>query len=207
LKKPYILAALALVLIAPHLTPALADRDPNHDFRKTRWGMSPAQVKLTENSTPVSESKLPPYDLAISYMGKFEGYDAEIGYLFKDDKLVVGGYAITNKYTDPQQYLKDYEKLKGVLTAGYGKPEQDEKIWSNEQHTDKPEEMAKAVLKGELVYQASWQTPATQVYLTLEGGKVNTVISVLYYSIELNPRLTDRQIQQELALPATPEPK
>lgn len=195
------------MIIAPFIIPARAEKDPDHDFRKTRWGMSPAQVKLTEDMAPVTESKLPPYDLAITYRGKYEGYDSEIGYLFTSDKLVLGGYAIMNKYPDPQQYVKDYEKLKGVLTAQYGKPLQDDKIWKDESHTDKPEEFGKAVTDGRPILQASWQTPLTQVFLTLEGGNVNTIISVLYYSAKLNPRVTERQIKREPQAAPSPEPK
>ena len=155
----------------------------------------------------MSETQLPPYDLAVSYKGKYEGFDAEIGYLFTNDRLVLGGYAMTNKYPDPNQYIKDYEKLKGVLTAKFGKPAQDEKTWSEEPHTDKPEEYGKAVTDGKLILQSSWNMPETQIFLTLEGGNVNTILSVLYYSVKLNPRVTDRQIQQELDTPASSEPK
>jgi hypothetical protein len=211
LKKSTALAAAALMIIAALIPSAYAQTDPNHDFRKTRWGMSPAQVKLTEDSAPVSETKLPPYDLAISYWGKYEEFDAEIGYMFTNDKLVLGGYAITNKYPDPNQYIKDYEKLKGVLTAEFGKPAQDEKTWNEEPHTDKPEEYGKAVTEGKLILQTAWNRPQTQIFLTLEGGNVNTIISVLFYSVKLNPRVTEREINQELnaAPPATesPEPK
>jgi len=198
LKKSSALIALTLIIISPFITPARAQKDGTHDFRNTRWGMSPAQVKLTENSTPVSETQLPPYDLAVSYKGKYEGFDAEIGYLFTNDRLVLGGYAMTNKYPDPNQYIKDYEKLKGVLTAKFGKPAQDEKTWSEEPHTEKPEQYGKAVTDGKLILQSSWNMPETQIFLTLEGGNVNTILSVLYYSVKLNPRVTDRQIQQEL---------
>jgi hypothetical protein len=198
--------ALAVMLIAALVASAYARKDPDHDFRKTRWGMSPAQVKLTEDTAPVSETTLPPYDLAISYKGKYEGYDAEIGYLFTDDKLVLAGYAITSKYSDPQQYIKDYEKLKGVLTAEYGKPAQDEKTWSEEPHTEKPEEFGKAVTDGKLILQSAWNMPETQIFLTLEGGNVNTIISELYYSAKLNPRVTEREINQELNAPPATEP-
>lgn len=198
MKKSSALIALTLIIISPFITSAHAQKDGTHDFRNTRWGMSPAQVKLTENSVPVSETQLPPYDLAVSYKGKYEGFDAEIGYLFTNDKLVLGGYAITNKYPDPNQYIKDYEKLKGVLTAQFGKPAQDGKTWSEEPHTDKPGEYGKAVTDGKLILQSSWNKPETQIFLTLEGGNVNTILSVLYYSVKLNPRVTERQIQQEL---------
>ena len=49
-----------------------------HDFRKTRWGMSPAQVKLTENSVPVGEGAVPPYDLVFTYNGKL--FPADVHY-------------------------------------------------------------------------------------------------------------------------------
>jgi hypothetical protein len=160
--------------------------------------MSPAQVKLTENSSPVSETELPPYDLAISYKGKYEGLDAEIGYLFTGGKLVLGGYAVTNKYEDPAQYVKEYEKIKGVLTGEFGKPASDEKVWTPGEKESTPDAYGKAVTEGKLILQTAWHTPRTELFLTLEGGNVNTILSVLYYSVELNPRVEERRLKQEM---------
>ena len=189
-----LIAAIIITTLAPH---SFA-QNKTHDFRKTRWGMSPAQVKLTENGTPVSETELPPYDLAISYKGKYEGLDSEIGYLFTEGKLVLGGYAVTNKYEDPQQYVKDYDKIKGVLTGEFGKPVRDDKTWSEGQQEEKPEAYGKAVTEGRLILQCAWHTPETEVFLTLEGGNVNTILSVLYYSVKWNPRVEERQLRQEM---------
>lgn len=198
MNKP--LAVLAFIIITSLVYQAHAEKGPSHDFRNTRWGMSPAQVKLTENAAPVSETELPPYDLAISYKGKYEGLDAEIGYLFSENKLVLGGYAVTNKYEDPARYVKDYDRIKGVLTAEFGAPVRDEKIWSTgqEEGEQKPETYGKAVTEGKLILQTAWSTPATQVFLTLEGGNVNTILSVLYYSSKLNPRIGEQRLKQEL---------
>jgi len=192
-------AILAFLIISILISQAYAQKDTSHDFRNTRWGMSPAQVKLTENSAPVSETGLPPYDLAISYRGKYEGLDSEIGYLFTNDKLALGGYAVTNKYEDPQQYVKDYDRIKGILTGEFGKPASDEKVWSEGQQEElKPEAYGKAVTEGRLILQTAWHTPETEIFLTLEGGNVNTILSVLYYSVKLNPRVEERRLRQEI---------
>lgn len=192
------LALFAVIIITLFINQAYAGKDTSHDFRKTRWGMSPAQVKLTENAAPVSETELPPYDLAISYRGKYEGLDSEIGYLFTNDKLVLGGYAVTSKYQDPEQYVKDYDRIKGVLTGEFGKPASDVKVWSAGGQEEKPEAYGKAVTEGRLVLQTAWHTPETEIFLTLEGGNVNTILSVLYYSVKLNPRVEERRLRQEI---------
>jgi hypothetical protein len=195
--KSIILALIAAIILTT-LAPLSHAQTKSHDFRKTRWGMSPAQVKLTENAAPVSETGLPPYDLAISYRGKYEGLDSEIGYLFTNDKLVLGGYAVTNKYQDPEQYVKDYDRIKGVLTGEFGKPASDEKVWSAGGQEEKPGAYGKAVTEGRLVLQTAWHTPETEIFLTLEGGNVNTILSVLYYSVKLNPRVEERKLKQEI---------
>ena len=46
--------------------------------------------------------------------------------------------------------------------------------------------------------QTAWTAPETQVFLTLEGGNVNTILSVLYYSSKLNPRIGEQRLKQEL---------
>ena len=198
MNKP--LAALAFVIFISASCLAHAQKGSTHDFRNTRWGMTPAQVKLTEDSSPVSETELPPYDLAITYKGKYEGLDAEIGYLFSDNKLVLGGYAVTVKYDDPAQYVKDYNRIKGVLTAEFGAPVRDDKSWSpgEKEGEATPEAYGKAVTEGKLILQSAWSSPETQVFLTLEGGNVNTILSVLYYSSKLNPRIGEERLKQEL---------
>ncbi|MEW6144539.1 MAG: hypothetical protein AB1598_05920 [Thermodesulfobacteriota bacterium] len=198
MKNPVTPALIAFIIFTALIDHAHAQKDPSHDFRSTRWGMTPAQVKLTENSAPVSETDLPPYDLAVSYKGKYEGLDAEIGYLFTNDKLVLGGYAVTNKYGDPAQYVKDYEKIKGVLAGEYGQPARDDKVWREGKEEANPEGYGKAVAEGRLVLQSAWRTPRTEIFLTLEGGNVNTILSVLYYSVELNPRVEERRLKQEM---------
>ena len=93
-KLPLSLAVIILAALTAH-----AQKDASHDFRNTRWGMSPAQVKLTENGKPVSETELPPYELAISYKGKYEGLDAEIthaGTAERDGAIVTAGGRVLN---------------------------------------------------------------------------------------------------------------
>ncbi len=196
--KPLTPALIAVIILTALAPGSFAQKNKTHDFRKTRWGMSPAQVKLTENAAPVSETGLPPYDLAISYRGEYEGLDSEIGYLFTNDKLVLGGYAVTNKYQDPQQYVKDYDRIKGVLTGEFGKPASDEKVWSPGEKETAPDAYGKAVTEGRLILQSAWHTPETEIFLTLEGGNVNTILSVLYYSVKLNPRVEERRLRQEI---------
>lgn len=176
-----------------------------HDFRKTRWGMSPAQVKLTENSVPAGEGPVPPYDLALTYNGKLGGLDAEIGYMFTDDKLVLGGYAVTAQYDDPAQYVKNYETVKAMLTEEYGAPAIEDAYWKDEASQTGPEGYGKAVAEGALLLQAAWREPGTEIFLTLEGKGGRTVLSALYYSTELNPRVEERRLQQELQEFSEPE--
>ncbi len=159
--------------------------------------MSPAEVKRTEKGKPLGEGPLPPYDLAVSYNGTFEGSDAEIGYMFNADKLVLAGYAFTQRHTDNNLYLKDYERIKGVLIKKYGLPAQDEQIWRDESYRDKPGEYGTAAALGHLVLQSSWATPGTEIFLTLQGQDNNPTLSALYYSAELNPLVLERKFRQE----------
>lgn len=197
MKKSIAFAVLTLIIICHAVPPAYAQKKDTYNFRKTKWGMSPAEVKLTEKGKPVNEGPLPPYDLAVSYTGTFEGSDTETGYLFNADKLVLAGYAFTDRHSDNNLYIKDYEKIKGVLTEKYGLPAQDEQIWSDETYKDKPEEYGTAAALGHLVMQSSWTSPGTQIFLTLQGRDNNISLSALYYSAELNPLVIERKIRQE----------
>ena len=205
LKPLLFLTALILTLLAAQYDAPAQTR--THDFRKTRWGMSPAQVKLTENSVPTGEGPLPPYDLAFTYNGKLGGLDAEIGYMFTDDELVLGGYAVTAQYDDPAQYVRNYETVKAMLTEEYGAPAIEDAYWKDEASQTEPEGYGKAVTEGTLLLQAAWREPGTEIFLTLEGKSGQTVLSALYYSSELNPRVEERRLQQELKEFSEPAPE
>lgn len=178
-----------------------------HDFRKTRWGMAPAQVKLTENAVSVGEGPVPPYDLAITYNGKLGALDAEIGYMFDGDKLVLGGYAVTTQYEDPAQYVKNYERVKAALTEEFGPPAIEDAYWKDDASQTGPEGYGKAVTEGALLLQSAWREPGTEIFLTLEGKSGQTVLSALYYSTELNPRVEERRLQQEMKEFSEPTPE
>lgn len=195
MKKSLTTAALSLLIICAALPAAYSADEKTHDFRKTRWGMSPAQVKVTEAGTFLGEGPLPPYDLAITYKGKFEGSDVEIGYMFNADKLVLAGYAFTERHDDNALYVKDYEKIKAVLTKKYGPPAQDTEVWTDETKKVEPKEFGNAVAGGALVLQSSWNAPRTYVFLTLKGDDGNATLSALYYSSELNPLAIEKQLQ------------
>ena len=204
LKPLLFLTAIILTILAAQHNSAAQTR--THDFRKTRWGMSPAQVKLTENSVPAGEGAVPPYDLVFTYNGKLGGLDAEIGYMFTGDKLVLGGYAFTTQYDDPAQYVKNYETVKALLTEEYGAPALEDAYWKDEASQTEPEGYGKAVTEGTLLLQAAWREPGTEIFLTLEGKSGQTVLSALYYSTELNPRVEERRLQQELKEFSEPVP-
>lgn len=205
LKPLLLLTAIVLPLLAIQHDSTAQTR--THDFGKTRWGMSPAQVKLTENSVPTGEGPVPPYDFALTYNGKFGELDAEIGYMFTDDKLVLGGYAVTAQYDDPARYVKNYETVKAMLTEEYGAPALEDAYWKDEASQTGPEGYGKAVSEGALLLQAAWREPGTEIFLTLEGKSGRTVLSALYYSTELNPRVEERRLQQELKEFSEPAPE
>jgi len=191
--KSIALAVLTLLIVSVSLPAAYSADEGTHDFRKTRWGMSPAQVKVTEVGTLTGEGPLPPYDLAISYKGEFEGSDAEIGYMFDADKLVLAGYAFTERHEDNALYLKDYEKIKTALTKKYGPPAQDTEIWTDETKKVEKKEYGNAVADGALVLQSSWSDPRTYVFLTLKGNGGSATLTALYYSSELNPLAIEKR--------------
>lgn len=203
--KSITLTVLALLIVCAALPAAYAADEGTHDFRKTRWGMSPAQVKVTEVGTFIGEGPLPPYDLAISYKEEFEGSDVEIGYMFNADKLVLAGYAFTERHEDNALYVKDYEKIKTVLTKKYGPPAQDTEIWTDETKKVEPKEYGNAVAGGALVLQSSWSAPRTYVFLTLKGDGGGAILTALYYSSELSPLAIEKRFNDTAKGTTQPE--
>ena len=89
----------------------------NCDFRKTLWGMTKAEVKHAEKAYPLSEN-----ETYITYKDRIMGLDATVGFHFADDSLIEACYAFREYYQDRDLYLRQYERIKLILTRMHGRP-------------------------------------------------------------------------------------
>lgn len=154
------------------------------DFRDVQWGMSVNKVKEIEKTKLISEQK--GYKDILIYSDSLMGLDCHVGYVFVNDKLVRSKYIITQKHTNKNDYIYDYDHLKQILIDKYGKPEwtknNDDKTWLNSLFKGSPEDWGKAVSAGHLVYASEWHTPKSKIALSLSGDNFEIELVIEYKS-------------------------
>jgi hypothetical protein len=148
------------------------------DFRGFNWGSSFTQVKSNEKAKPWDINDLANNkDDILFYDDQLAGSDVTVIYQFNDnDKLINGTYIFGKKYSDPQLYLQDYEKFKGLLTQKYGKPASDAEEWSSNTTPFVKENYGQAICDGYLDLITVWSTD-------------NSIIKVVLLTLNNRPSL------------------
>ena len=126
MKKNVSILLIILCILAISILILFAE-EVKYDFRKTNWGMSKEQVKVTEDKKPNFED-----NTMLSYKVTISEKDFECAYLFLEDKLYGSGYLFFGEHTNKNLYIDDYEELKEILTKEYGKPKIDKVTWKND---------------------------------------------------------------------------
>jgi hypothetical protein len=149
-------------------------------FRKSRWGMSPDEVKAAETADLLREG-----DGLIIYDGKVLGLDCAILYILVHDQLVRAKYVVTAEHSNKTAYLSDFDSLKEMLTKKYGEPAQDNVYWKNDLYRDDYSEWGMAVSIGHLSFFTTWDMDETTVILALNGDNFEINLNIEYTSNEL----------------------
>ena len=151
-----------------------------YDFRKTNWGMSKEEVKLTEERKPNYEG-----DVALLYEVKIDKYDCLCIYHFLENKLFQSRYVFNEKHLNKNAFIEDYENLKELLTKKYGKPTWENVNWIDDFYKDIKGNWRLAVARGDLEYIITWEDSITTVQVKLEGDNYKIYLAIVYYSNEL----------------------
>lgn len=147
------------------------------DFRKTLWGMTRSDVKISEKDYPLSEN-----ETHITYVDSYMDLDAVVGFHFEDDSLIEAGYAFREYYNDRNTYLRKYRNIRSILTNIYGEPMVKNDICNcNEQCV----ECAGSCKESEInFYLVQWITTRSIIRLMLVSDETSTEFGVLYISRE-----------------------
>jgi len=163
-----------------------------YDFRKTNWGMSQKQVKVTEDKEPEGE-KDTESGWCLGYKTEIGGEDYYCAYYFLEDKLWSCAYAFAGEHTNKNMYIDDYKEIKETLTKKYGKPNndilvtvnKDEIQWKDDLYKDDESEWGLAISVGHLEYVSAWETSTTKIFLRLAGDNYKIKLAIGYVSKEL----------------------
>jgi len=179
--KKLIIVIAAILILCLTLTGFASEKV--FDFRKTTWGMSEEQVRVTEKGKIVDE------DISevktIVYKTNIDAKDFYIAYMFIEDKFYRGGYLLNENYTNENDYIDVYKDLKETLTKKYGKPIKDEINWKDDTYKDDKNNWGLAIGIGELEYISTWETSTTGIELELNGNNYDVNVGVRYMSKEL----------------------
>lgn len=148
------------------------------DFRDAEWGMSQSDILRLEGK-PVDQN-----DELIAYSRDVAGLSSIVFYYFVNDTLVSGKYLTTEKYTNKNEYITKYKKLKVLLRTKYGMPNFDKNIWHNDLYKDDKEDWGMAISVGHLSSIAYWISDETEIYLGLVGNNYRLQLSIEYHSVE-----------------------
>ena len=195
-----ILAALLLTIIPPALAAGQEGATAPPDFRQVRWGMSPEEVKAAETrARPAGcQGGDNPSIAVLCYIAPLNGIDYDLFYTFMDGKLARAVYYSRQEYQNKNNYVNDYETLKGELTQRYGPPKNDETTWSGTLYQDSPEHLGLAYSSGDVLSYASWETERSYFSVEISGENYKVDLAIYYYAKaayhELMTRLRGRTL-------------
>lgn len=187
----------------------LSAEEVKFDFRKANWGMSVEQVKASEDKKPDFEGDIAS-GFILSYEVQIDSKDYYCVYFFLEDKLYNTGYAFSENHTNKNDYIQDYDGLKGLLIKKYGEPnkkrllsiyDREEIYWGYELYKDDESNWGLAISVGELSYVSIWETPTTEIELILDGDNYEISLRIVYISKELEEwsnKILEDKAQAEL---------
>jgi len=164
-------------------------------FRKTKWGMSAADVKASEPLKIAKEE-----GNLLCYKTSVLGKDVFIFYFFIDDQLTRARYGLAESHSNKNDFITDYEDFKKILLKKYGNPIKDESLWRNDLYKDDYSNWGTAISVGHLLYFSKWKTKATEINNMLMGENYDISCIVEYSSNNLKE--IEKKAQEKKALEA-----
>ncbi len=155
---------------------------PYKTFRNTCWGMTRKRVKQAEVSELFYEE-----DQYLLYRGKIADLECCIVYGLVEDRLVRARYVITEEHPNRNDHISDYETIKEALAIKYGKPADDQVVWSADLYKEDDDDWGVSVSLGHLVFGCDWSTDSTDILLMLCGENYEISFVVEYTSQKLKP--------------------
>jgi len=144
-----------------------------YDFRNSIWGMTKAEVKLSEKAYPLSEN-----ETHITYKDTVMNIEATIGFRFIDDSLIEAGYAFREAHKDRDLYIRQFERVKVMLTRMYGEPLIDKNIGKQRANEGYPVESDSE--SDSHMFIVEWHTRRSAIRLLLVDEKSSSEFGILH---------------------------
>ena len=139
-------------------------------FRKTQWGMSPAEVQASEgNLSPVSTEAKPDTSDILRFKDTVAGLEVLIDYVFIEEKLVRARYRFQESHINKNLYIDDFTVVSDAISTKYSKPQNSVRLWLNDLYKKSYQEWGNAVSAGHLTMADQWETADTAISVILRG--------------------------------------
>ena len=159
------------------------------DFRNIRWGMSRKEVIASESI------ELEAGERTLFGSVRIAGLDSYVVYIFAEDKLVRAKYSFTERHSNKNDYLSDFQSIRTSLLKKYGTPE-DHTFWTNDLYKDDRQDYGMAVAAGHMEKYSIWEIERQQIILSITGDNYDIKNSVEYSSNEFD-EFEDRTVEAE----------
>jgi len=131
MRIPLVAAALTFTALAHSVS-------AQTDFRKTTWGMTPAQVMASESAKRHNVRISKPETIVQYDRVNFAGLSGRLLYMFADDKLVRAKFLFNAEHSDEDEFIGDFRMVEPFLLERYGKASSDRAIWENDETQQEP---------------------------------------------------------------------
>ena len=142
-----------------------------YDFRKTRWGMTPAEVIKSEDliirkNFTVNIDGTPYENGNIEYVANTNAYSISITYNFEKNILVMVNVRLNKDLAPKKEHMENLVNIRRAIIGAYGQPRGE---YTNGSDTDG------------FLMSSQWQTDRAYIFLTLyESGRNEYLFSVDY---------------------------
>ena len=164
----------ALSLFSLMSIPAWAE-----DFRDAKFGMSPQEVRATEEDADWESS----VEDALAFETKLAGYDVVAGYIFVDERFIRGAYIMAEEHQNHDEYLREFEHLNWLLTKKYGEPKDKKTKWIDDDWKD---DLGFALYQSDFSEYWEWETKTTLITHSIYGRDYIIIHRIDYESLEMS---------------------
>lgn len=202
-KHAIVTMALAIALAVPVITPAAEapqakataeSEDKEYTFRGIPWGSSLEEV---ENS---------------DFLKKYTDYEYNKDYhaiLINDENLTVAqkstsaamyfgnsglyqvAYMLSEKHSNLNSYVEDFNDVLDALTKKYGEPDDTEDDWKDDLYKDDPSDYGMAVGAGHVKFIRRWYGNDSSLTIGCIGDNFEITNVICYNSLSLQPEETE----------------
>lgn len=146
------------------------------------WGASKERILQVEGR-PTSQETSQGLEI-LRYRREVMNRKCLVEYAVGRNGLVAARLHLCERYSDKNQYITDYNKLRDFLNERVGRPRADNVVWQNRYYERENGRWGTALSKGHLAFSSEWVFRDTSVQLKLSGENDQVVLGAEFYDVK-----------------------